>query len=453
MNSEASPPAETTEELSRLKQRIRELERAEVEHRRTEEALRQSEERYRTFFEQAAVGVAEIEHVTGRFLTANQRLCELLGRTEQELQATTFQAITHPEDLHLHEEKSEQLLAGAIDHYALEKRYLAKNGAPVWVNITVSHPHGMDFPCRRNIVVVEDITERKQAEEALLAQGNKMASIFRAAPVGIGTVIHRVLQEANDMLCLMTGYSREELVGQSARMLYPTQEDYDYVGKEKYRQIGEKSTGTVETRWLRKDGAVIDILLSSTPLVPQDLARGVTFTALDITDRKRAERELLEMQNKLHHAQKLESLGTLAGGVAHDFNNLLMGIQGYASLALLDQDPTHPNYERLKRIEEQVKSGADLTRQLLGFARGGRYEVVPTDMNDILDKTASLFCRTKKEISLLRKYAADLRPVDVDRGQMEQVLLNLYVNAWQAMPQGGEIYLETATVPSSRAPT
>ena len=82
----------------------------------------------------------------------------------------------------------------------------------------------------------------------------------------------------------------------------------------------------------------------------------------------------------------MESIGTLAGGIAHDFNNLLMGIQGYASLMLLDLDPSHPHYERLKRIEEQVQSGADLTRQLLGFARGGRYEVKPTDMNDIIDK-------------------------------------------------------------------
>ena len=136
----------------------------------------------------------------------------------------------------------------------------------------------------------------------------------------------------------------------------------------------------------------------------------------------------------------------LAGGIAHDFNNLLMGIQGYASLTLLDLDPSHPNYERLKRIEEQVQSGADLTKQLLGFARGGRYEVKPADMNDIIEKTSSMFGRTKKEISIHRKYGKDLWSVEVDRGQMEQVFMNLYVNAWQAMPGGGEIYLETENV-------
>ena len=142
----------------------------------------------------------------------------------------------------------------------------------------------------------------------------------------------------------------------------------------------------------------------------------------------------------------MEAIGTLAGGIAHDFNNLLMGIQGYASLTLLDLDPSNPNYERLKRIEEQVQSGADLTKQLLGFARGGRYEVKPADMNEIIEKTSSMFGRTKKEISIHRKYGKDLWSVEVDRGQMEQVFLNLYVNAWQAMPGGGEIYLETENV-------
>jgi signal transduction histidine kinase len=121
-----------------------------------------------------------------------------------------------------------------------------------------------------------------------------------------------------------------------------------------------------------------------------------------------------------------------------------MGIQGYASLTLLDLEPSHPQYDRLKRIEEQVKSGTDLTKQLLGLARGGKYEVKPSDMNEILVGTSSLFGRTKKEISVYRNLAEDLWAVEVDRGQMEQVFMNLYVNAWQAMPAGGDIDLETA---------
>jgi PAS domain S-box-containing protein len=159
----------------------------------------------------------------------------------------------------------------------------------------------------------------------------------------------------------------------------------------------------------------------------------------DISDRKRLEAELRQ-------AHKIEAIGTLAGGIAHDFNNLLMGIQGYTSLILFDMNTNHPYYEKLKKIEDQVRSGAELTKQLLGFARGGRYEVRVADLNEIIDKTSTMFGRTKKEISIHRKYAEALWAVEVDRGQIEQALLNLYVNAWQAMPSGGDIYLETANV-------
>jgi signal transduction histidine kinase len=119
-------------------------------------------------------------------------------------------------------------------------------------------------------------------------------------------------------------------------------------------------------------------------------------------------------------------VGTLAGGIAHNFNNLLMGVQGYVSLMLFDIDSNHPNYENLKRIEEQARSGAGFTSQLLAFARKGKYEVRPADLN----------ARTKKEIKIYRKYQQGIWPVELDRGQIEQALLNLYINAWQAMPGG-----------------
>ena len=129
-------------------------------------------------------------------------------------------------------------------------------------------------------------------DDALHRSEARYRSILRAAPAGIGVVVNRVLAEVNDRLCDMTGFSREELLGQSARVLYPTQEDFDFVGLEKYRQIAAKGTGTVETRWLKKDGAVLEVLLSSSPIDPSDLLAGVTFTAFDITERKRAEQAL-----------------------------------------------------------------------------------------------------------------------------------------------------------------
>lgn len=142
----------------------------------------------------------------------------------------------------------------------------------------------------------------------------------------------------------------------------------------------------------------------------------------------------------------MEAIGTLAGGIAHDFNNLLMGIQGYVSLLLLTKKRGDPDYDKLKSIENQVQSGADLTRQLLGFARAGHYQVKPTDLNELISKSAAMFGRTKKEIQIHQKLQPDLWTVEVDRGQIEQVLLNLYINAWQAMPAGGELFLSTQNI-------
>jgi PAS domain S-box-containing protein len=138
-----------------------------TDRRQSEEALRKSQERFQTIFKQTAVGVAETEMVTGRFLTVNRRFCELVGRSEEELLATTFQAITHPDDLHVHEEKAALLMAGRIEHYTLEKRYILKDGATVWVNLRVSPIRKPGEEPGRNIVVVEDITERKRIEDEI----------------------------------------------------------------------------------------------------------------------------------------------------------------------------------------------------------------------------------------------------------------------------------------------
>jgi CheY-like chemotaxis protein len=123
-----------------------------------------------------------------------------------------------------------------------------------------------------------------------------------------------------------------------------------------------------------------------------------------------------------------------------------MGIQGRASLMLMNMDDDHAHFTHVSGIEEAVKRGAYLAKQLLGFARGGKYEVKPTDLNDLLAKSSEMLGRAKKEIKIHRKYEKDIWTVEIDRGQIEQVLLNLYVNAWQAMPEGGDLYLETKNV-------
>jgi CheY-like chemotaxis protein len=173
---------------------------------------------------------------------------------------------------------------------------------------------------------------------------------------------------------------------------------------------------------------------------------GLGVIATDITEPKRAEKEKEKLQTQLQQAQKIEALGTLAGGIAHDFNNLLMGIQGRASLMSVELDPCHPHLEHINAIEEYIQSAADLTKQLLGFARGGKYEVRPTGMNELVLSSSSMFGRTRKEIRIYNKLHNPSPVVEVDRRQVGQVLLNMYINAWQAMPDGGELYLETRIV-------
>nr|WP_319393955.1 PAS domain S-box protein [uncultured Desulfobacter sp.] len=147
--------------------------------------------------------------------------------------------------------------------------------------------------------LIGSMVESTQAMEALRENENQISSIFRSAPVGIGSVVNRVLNKVNDRLCEMTGYSESELIGQSARKLYPSDKDFEFVGQEKYAQIADHGTGTVETRWRKKDGTIMDVLLSSTPVDLQDQSKGVTFTSLDITDRKQAEKELNHAHEKI----------------------------------------------------------------------------------------------------------------------------------------------------------
>jgi len=179
--------------------------------------------------------------------------------------------------------------------------------------------------------------------------------------------------------------------------------------------------------------------------------RAVTMKNLDHFVIHEDVTEKHEMELELQQARKFEAIGTLAGGIAHDFNNLLMGIQGRASLMRVNSDPASPRMEHLLAIEDYVRSASELTGQLLGFARGGKYVVKPVDVGELATASASMFGRTKKEILIRTKTPSSPLVVEADRGQLEQVLLNLYINAWQAMPDGGTLSLDVGAATPDRA--
>jgi len=280
--------------------------------------------------------------------------------------------------------------------------------------------------------------ERKRAEEALQASEEKYRLLVQNSNDAIFIAQDGVIKFPNLKTEELLGYSAVELARiPFVNHIHP--DDRDMVLEKHERRLeGQKFPSTYSFRIRNKSGEELWVEINAVLIVWE--GRPATLNMVrNITEKKKLEAQYLQ-------AQKMEAVGTLAGGIAHDFNNLLMGIQGHTSLMLLDMGASHPHYKMLKSIEEQVKSGADLTWQLLSFARGGKFEVKPTELNAIIKKTSGMFGRTKKEISIHKSFQPDLWPVEVDRGQIEQVLLNLYVNAWQAMPSGGMLFLETKNV-------
>jgi PAS domain S-box-containing protein len=292
------------------------------------------------------------------------------------------------------------------------------------------------------------VNKRKAADDALRESEEKYRTILESIEEGcFETDIHGNLTFFSNPFLKILGYSREELMGADTDK-YTSPDTAAKMKRitERLRETG-KPENVADYDIVRKDGNNLSLELSVSLLKDQEgLPVGYRGVLRDVSERKKSEKEKHKLESQLQQAQKMESIGTLAGGIAHDFNNILMGIQGNASLMLLKIESDHPNYEKIKNIEKYVQNGTELTKQLLGFARRGKYLIRATDLNEIIDKSSGLFARTKKEIRVHTELADNLWAAEVDRGQIEQVLLNLYVNAWQAMSQGGDLYLQTENV-------
>jgi PAS domain S-box-containing protein len=294
------------------------------------------------------------------------------------------------------------------------------------------------------IMFTEVITKRRQIEKALKDSEEQYRNLFETAMVGLyrSRIDDGQILFANQAFAEIMGYDSPDQFYES----FKTTEHYADLDRRKELLRLLRENGRVdgfEIMSIRPDGTHTEIAVSAIIYPERGYIEGCI---IDMTEKKQAAREKERLQAKLQQAQKMEAIGTLAGGIAHDFNNLLMGIQGRTSLILADIDSDHPHFEHLTEIENYVGSAAELTRQLLGFARGGKYQVLPTDLNELVEKTSGMFGRTKKEITIERSYTENLWTVEVDRSQIEQVLLNIYVNAWQAMPRGGTLYIQTANV-------
>jgi PAS domain S-box-containing protein len=250
----------------------------------------------------------------------------------------------------------------------------------------------------------------------------------------------------------VTGYSRAELMGMPTRTLYPSDGEYDKVRK--VLSMGEARDGGAftETRLVRKDGSIADVLLTSALLVRGDLSAGVIFTASDISDRKREEAERQGLEARMQQTQKLGSLGVLAGGIAHDFNNILMAILGHADLADTRLSPVAPARENLQEIERAARRAADLCRQMLAYSGKGRFVIRILNINEVITEMEDMLQVSITKKSTLRlRLGKGLPSVEADVAQLRQVVMNLVINASEAIgDSAGVIAVTTSDIRCGR---
>ncbi|GKT06897.1 PAS domain S-box protein [Desulforhabdus sp. TSK] len=301
--------------------------------------------------------------------------------------------------------------------------------------------------------IVRDISDRMAADDALKKSEATLKSVLMAAPIGIGLLVDRVLRLTNAHMLNMLGYTEEELQGKSSRILYENDGEYDRVGVIKYSEIHRSGSGSIETRWRCKNGKVLDILLNSNAIQRQDLSQGIIFTALDITERRRAEEEKRRLEAQIQHAQKLESLGILAGGIAHDFNNLLMAILGNADLALMEISPSDPARDNIISIMEASQRAADLCLQMLAYSGKGHFLIEPVNLAKIVQEMTHLLdVSISKKAVLKYSFVPDVPLINADATQIRQVVMNLITNASEAIgDKSGIISISTGAMMCDRA--
>jgi PAS domain S-box-containing protein len=402
-------------------------------------ALAESEERFRSAMQYSGIGMALISSA-GRWLEVNPATSAMLGYSREELLATDFQSLMHPEDLEFSLLEMGRLLQGRIQSFELQKRCRHRAGHYLWVqsNVSLIRPNNGDQGYF--VVQMQDVTERRRWADELFKSREMLRTILDNIPQRVFWKDRESrFMGCNVLLARDTGFENPgELVGKSDHDLgFPNTELYQ--ADDRQVMATNQPKLNYEEQHVHADGRTAYLMTSKVPLHDTEgRVIGVLGTYEDITERK-----VLETQ--FRQAQKMEAVGRLAGGIAHDFNNLITIITGYSDMILGELPPDDTNRDYLAEIKKASERAASLTRQLLAFSRKQVLTHEILDLNAVVQECEIMFRRLLGEdIELKTDLASDLGRVQTDAGQMEQVLLNLVVNSREAMPHGGSLSIKTA---------
>jgi PAS domain S-box-containing protein len=396
---------------------------------RARRALQESEARFRGAFHASTLGMA-LTALDGTFVQVNDRLAEMLGYTVEELTRLGVRGITHPEDLGGDVELAAKMRAGEIDSYQREKRYLRKNGSILWAELTVSLVTGYDDEPTHVVSHIQDITPQKEAS-LLFA-----ATFERSVVPKLVCDDRRRLVDVNQAACVLLGVTHDEAIKLTIDDIF-----VEHPVEALWPTFLKEGTMEAEVTMHRPDGGRRNIEFMATANVRP--GRHIAVVR-DLTRQK-------ELEAQLRQAQKMEAVGRLAGGVAHDFNNLLTAIAGYSEFLIAGLTD-----EKLRRHAQEIgkasSRAAALTGQLLAFSRRQVLQPRVLDLNAVVSDMDMMLRRLiGEDVELVAMLDPQLASIQADPTQLEQVIVNLAVNARDAMPNGGSVTIETANVETDEA--
>lgn len=408
-----------------------------TDRKRAEEALRQSEARYRELFENAS-DIIYTHDLNGNYTSANQAARRILGYSSEEILRLNYRDVVHPESLPAAEENFRKKFVNGIEATPpYEVLVRSKSGTPFWFEVTsrVMRDKGVPVGVHGS---ARDITDRKRAEEALKESEEKYRVLVENANEAIFVAQDGMLRFVNPQTVRLMGYSEQELTSEPFVKFIHPDERAMVADRHVKRMQGEPIPSVYSFRVIDKAGNTKWVEISAVSIVWEGRPATLNFL-VDITFRRKMEEELVKVQ-------KLESLGILAGGIAHDFNNIMTTILGNISLARIRSHSRNEASKSLMAAEEGCIRAKALTQQLLTFSKGGAPVKKTMHISQLIRTSCEFALRgsnARCEFSILD----DLWPVDVDEGQIGQVLHNLMINADHSMPQGGVIHVRAENIP------